>query len=292
MQMLHDPEQGVMRLAIFMSETGSNATKLIERYLADRDANDVAFEPVLMFTDNPDSNAVEIATKRFIKRGFTLPVFTHSIRGFYSMRGVEDIANEAAREEYDEVQAGLLHEFGVDCIALAGYNWVVSPALCNPFFIENVHPGRLDVKGKDGRPKYRGLAWIPSAKAILAGDNEVYTSVHVVTRELDGGPVLAVSEPQPVPLEARIEDRKKLLGNAKSVKEISDFIKAHPDTKKDVLFEMFPIYKHAVDCQNRLKENGDWIVYPQAIRDVAVGRYALDGKTVYFDGKPMPTKVR
>jgi len=290
MKLLHDPQDDLLRVAIFMSGSGSNAEKIIERYLSDREAGDIAFEPVLMVTDNPDSNAVHIATKRY--GNFTLPVFTNSIRGFYRTRGIEDIANETIREEYDDVQAGLLREFGINCVALAGYDWKVTPILCNSFLTTNVHPGRLDVKDENGKPKYRGLAWVPSAKAILAGDNEVYTSVHLVTPELDNGAVIAVSEAQPVPLEARVDDRKKLLGEAESLKGISDFIRKHPSITKDELCALFPIYRLAADCQKRLKENGDWLVYPQAIRDVADGKYALDGKTVYFDRKPIPAAVR
>jgi hypothetical protein len=38
-----------------------------------------------------------------------------------------------------------------------------------------------------------------------------------------------------------------------------------------------------------LKVKGDWEIYPFAIHDlIATGRAAIDGRTVYIDGKKMP----
>jgi len=48
----------------------------------------------------------------------------------------------------------------------------------------NIHPSLL--------PKYPGLD--THAKAIAAGDTEAGASVHIVTPELDAGPVLAQSK--------------------------------------------------------------------------------------------------
>jgi hypothetical protein len=41
--------------------------------------------------------------------------------------------------------------------------------------------------------------------------------------------------------------------------------------------------------QDMLKEKGDWEIYPFAIHDlIGRGRVAVDGRTVYIDGKKMP----
>jgi hypothetical protein len=41
--------------------------------------------------------------------------------------------------------------------------------------------------------------------------------------------------------------------------------------------------------QNELKVNGDWEIYPFAVHDlIAQGRVAVEGRTVFIDGKKMP----
>jgi hypothetical protein len=186
----------------------------------------------------------------------------------------------------------ILTDFGVDCVALAGYDWIVTTQICNTFIPTlNVHPGDLRKRRPDGKPRYDGLAWVPSAKAILAGDGEVRTSVHVVTEGLDEGGVLAVSDPQPVPQEVlSLENRMVLLGGAKSVQEIVDFARARPELSVKQLGEIYPIVKYAADCQDRLKVNGDWVVFPKSLEYVARSRYAADDKRkrIYFDGDHVP----
>jgi len=45
--------------------------------------------------------------------------------------------------------------------------------------------------------------------------------------------------------------------------------------------------------QERLKENGDWIIFPRTIEFLARGRYGRDeAGRIYFDGKPIPEGMR
>jgi folate-dependent phosphoribosylglycinamide formyltransferase PurN len=291
--------EGPMRTGILMSEGGSNAQRIIEKYLDDRDKDDVSFEPVVVITDNPDSNAVKIGSKGYLDRGFYLPVFCNSIDGFHRLNGHDgprdpDLSLDkkmSLRMQYDMHHVKILTDFGVDCVVLAGYNWIVTPQICNTFLTVNVHPGDLRKRRPDGKPRYDGLAWVPSAKAILADDDEVRTSVHVVTEGLDEGGVLAVSEPQSVPQEVlSLEDRAILLGSAKSVQEIVDFSKAHSEVSVKQLGEIYPIVRYAADCQDRLKVNGDWVVFPKVLEYIASGRYAVDEKRrmVHFDDEHVP----
>jgi len=289
-----NPNSKPMQLAIFMSGFGSNAKKIIEKYIEQRDQGNPSFEPALIFTDNPDSNAFKIATQDYKDKGIKIPCFCNPIREFYEKQGSDKLRDMKVRKQYDLYQRNILNTFDIDSIALAGYDYIVTNNINWGFLTFNVHPGDLRETEDSGKRKYTGLAWVPSAKAILDGKNEVYTSVHIVTEELDGGPLLAVSAPQQVPEEVcSLEDRTQLLGEAKSIRAISRFIRQNPEVDDKELSAKFPLYGHACDCQERLKKHGDWVIFPQVVVDIATGRYKKDMEMgdLYFDEQPIPNGV-
>ncbi|MBU1975737.1 MAG: hypothetical protein KKG59_05015 [Nanoarchaeota archaeon] len=283
-----------MRLAIFMSGSGSNAEKIIEEHLRQRETGDVSFEPVVMFTDNHESRAAEIAGKKFKNQGFQIPLVVNPIDRFYARHFMSDgtLKNMDMRGQYDMQNGNTLVDHGVQAVALAGYDYVITDSICDNFVTMNVHPGDLRVQfppyhPKEGKRRYYGLAWVPSAKAILNGEKQVYTSVHLVTSELDGGPLLAVSEPQRV-FEFALS-REELLGGMKSVFALRQFINEHSEMDDGYLKAKFPLYGFASDCQERLKVHGDWVIFPQAIDNMARGFYQKDEQErLYFKNRPIP----
>lgn len=88
----------------------------------------------------------------------------------------------ASREAYDAALLALMQEYQPDLVVLAGFMRILSPALVQHFSgrMLNIHPSLL--------PKYQGLH--THQRAIDAGDAEHGASVHFVTEELDGGPVI------------------------------------------------------------------------------------------------------
>ena len=93
------------------------------------------------------------------------------------------------REAYDRETAELLQSFGVDVVLLLGYLYIVTEPLLAAFpdRILNVH---------DGLPEFPGLH--ATRDAVAAGARETYSIVHIVTPELDAGPIVARSKPFPV----------------------------------------------------------------------------------------------
>ncbi len=278
-----------MRLAISLDGPGSNTRKIIEHHIVERDAGKPSYEPAMLLTGTPSSNAVKISTE-YSSRGLTLPVLFHSFLDFFKARGLDSIKEDKdmpIRRAYDNITLNLLSAHGIDCVALAGDEYVKTSVICNTILTVNVHPGDLRAKydsGKNaGKPKYTGLGWIPSAKAILAGEKEVRTSVHIVTDKLDCGPVLAVSAPQLVPEISALE-KIALMGGKKSLGELIDCVKTMPDVAGKI-----PLVSIAKDCQERLKVNGDWVIFPKVLQYIAEGRYARDEKgSMYFDKEPIP----
>ncbi|HYD37781.1 MAG TPA: formyltransferase family protein, partial [Allosphingosinicella sp.] len=87
------------------------------------------------------------------------------------------------RRDFDLRLDAALREHGVELVALAGYMRLLSAEFVARWEgrILNVHPSLL--------PLHKGLD--THRRAILAGDEFAGCSVHVVTDDLDSGPVLA-----------------------------------------------------------------------------------------------------
>jgi phosphoribosylglycinamide formyltransferase-1 len=87
-----------------------------------------------------------------------------------------------SREAYDQALIAKIDTFNADLIVLAGFMRILTPEFVQHFQgkLLNIHPSLL--------PKYQGLN--THQRAIDAGDNVHGVSVHFVTEELDGGPVI------------------------------------------------------------------------------------------------------
>jgi phosphoribosylglycinamide formyltransferase-1 len=105
--------------------------------------------------------------------------------------------------------------------------------------------------------------------AIIGGENFIHSTVHMVTEVPDGGGILMTSDavapvlPNGISLEMLIAE-----GNPGSIK------------------------RTAVKSQERLKEEGDWKIFPKTLELISRGRYTTDelGK-IYLDGKLIPDGI-
>lgn len=119
----------------------------------------------------------------------SVPVIAHPIRSFCDERRAP-LRDGAVRRQYDAVTAKMLGTLGIDTVVLLGYLYLVTDPLLAAFpdRVLNVH---------DGSPDYPGLH--ATRDAIAAGARDTHSIVHVVTSELDAGPVLARGKRFPVP---------------------------------------------------------------------------------------------
>jgi phosphoribosylglycinamide formyltransferase-1 len=88
----------------------------------------------------------------------------------------------ASREKYDAALIDAIDQHQPDLVVLAGFMRILTPAFVQHFNgrLLNIHPSLL--------PRYQGLN--THQRAIDAGDTEHGCSVHFVTEQLDGGPVI------------------------------------------------------------------------------------------------------
>ena len=92
----------------------------------------------------------------------------------------------ADRADFDAALALLMAADEPDLVILAGFMRIIGDAVLEPFAgrMINLHPALL--------PKYRGVNTYQ--RALDAGDDIHGASIHFVTAELDGGPVLSQVE--------------------------------------------------------------------------------------------------
>ena len=87
-----------------------------------------------------------------------------------------------SREKYDAALIDAIDQHSPDLVVLAGFMRILTPAFVQHYHgrLLNIHPSLL--------PKYQGLD--THQRAIDAADSEHGCSVHFVTEQLDGGPVI------------------------------------------------------------------------------------------------------
>ncbi|MDY1546867.1 phosphoribosylglycinamide formyltransferase [Luteibacter sahnii] len=146
-----------LRVAVLASGRGSNLAALIAARLQ------VDF--VLVGSDKAKAGALALAAAAGI------PTLHLNPRDY------------ADRASFDRALFGRVAEAQPDLLVLAGYMRIIDGTVIAPWEGRaiNIHPSLL--------PKYRGLH--THRQCLAAGDAEHGASVHFVTAELDGGPVVA-----------------------------------------------------------------------------------------------------
>ncbi|MCW4036445.1 MAG: formyltransferase family protein [Candidatus Bathyarchaeota archaeon] len=255
-----------MRVACFMSGSGTNARKIIERSLSP----DSRYEVVLTFTDVRDDRLKRSGEKRCRARDIAeehgIAHECVDIRDFYRSRGRKR-TDLSLRPEFDRMVVEKIEPYDIDLIALAGYMSITTEPLLERYGgrMLNVHPADLSIMEGEER-KYVGIHVV--SDAILAREKELRASTHVVREKVDYGEVLVISEPMPVTLPAGVD--------LEALKEDKGLLGRVVDGHQDML-----------------KERGDWIIYPLTIQMIAEGRFALDSRgNVYLDGEPTVSGLR
>ena len=151
------------RVGVLLSGRGSNMAALL---YASR-AEDCPYELALVASNDPEAPGLALAQAEGV------PTFASDHRG-------------VPRAEHDARIDAALRDARCEYIALAGYMRLLSPGFVQGWAgrMLNVHPSLL--------PKYKGLH--THERALAAADRIAGCSVHIVTPELDDGPVLARTE--------------------------------------------------------------------------------------------------
>ncbi|WP_242674467.1 phosphoribosylglycinamide formyltransferase [Marinobacter halodurans] len=152
------------RIVVLISGTGSNLQALIESTRAPGHPGRI----VAVGSNRPDAAGLQRAEQAGIETF------------------VVDHTTYRDRASFDADLLRKLEALNPDAIVLAGFMRILTEDFVRHFRgrLINIHPSLL--------PKYQGLN--THQRALDAGDATHGTSVHFVTEELDGGPVIARAE--------------------------------------------------------------------------------------------------
>lgn len=154
------PKVSNKRIVILISGSGSNMVNLVEHCQSEQINADV----VAVISNQPEAAGLAKAAAL----GVDTAILSH--RDFSS------------REAYDAELKILVESYQPDLVILAGFMRFLTNEFVTGFEgrLLNIHPSLL--------PKYKGVN--THQRALDAGDTEHGVSVHFVTEELDGGPVI------------------------------------------------------------------------------------------------------
>lgn len=152
------------KIVVLISGSGSNLQAIIDKC----NTNYINAEVVCVISNNPNAFGIE----RSKSVGIKTIVINH--KEFQS------------RELFDTELYKILLEQNADLIVLAGFMRILTEKITNNFFgkIINIHPSLL--------PKYPGLN---THEQVLENNDSIHgISIHYVSSELDGGPLIAQGE--------------------------------------------------------------------------------------------------
>ena len=149
------------RIVVMISGSGSNLQTIIDQIHRSDDAAQI----VCVISNKPDAFGLQRAKEAGIPHVC-----------------VDSQSTSGDRAAYDKLLVTTIEEYQPDLIVLAGFMRILSDSFVNQYLgrLINIHPSLL--------PKYKGLN--THQRAIDNGDTEHGVSVHFVTPELDGGPVI------------------------------------------------------------------------------------------------------
>jgi phosphoribosylglycinamide formyltransferase-1 len=147
-----------MKAVILISGNGSNLQSIIDN--ADR----IDLQISCVISNNKNAFGLKRAESSKLQTAIIDP-------GLYN-----------SKEAFDRELISIIQKHGAELIVLAGYMRVLTPLFVSHYFgkILNIHPSLL--------PKFPGLN--THQRAIDASEKVHGVSVHFVTKELDGGPLI------------------------------------------------------------------------------------------------------
>ena len=182
----------VYNVVVLISGSGSNLQALIDSIQASADASASSPARICAVISN---RADAYGLQRAQQAGIATQVLDHK--------------QFDGREAFDAALAQAIDSYEPQLVILAGFMRILSAGFVRHYAgrLLNIHPSLL--------PKYKGLH--THQRALEAGDSEHGCSVHFVTEELDGGPLVIQAvipvhpDDSPTSLAQRVHEQEHLI---------------------------------------------------------------------------------
>jgi len=253
---LHDPAAGPLRIVGLMSGSGTNLRRILEHQeRLEKQEGRPVYQVAVIFSDTWNSKALEIG------RDHDLPVLVRDLRSWLKKRAIPR-SDLKRREDFDRATVEALKPFQATAAAYAGYMSLATPPLIQAWMGVNVHPADLSVTLPNGKRKWTGAHAVRDA--IAAGEKFLHSSTHLIEPECDMGRLFMISPAVPVEIPPGAD-----LSNPATLEQV------------------------ASHNQDRLKQKGDWLIFPRTLEALARGHFQTDPSGhLYFHGQPIPQGLR
>ena len=272
-----------MTILCFVSGSGTNYREIVKHGPQHR---------YLVFTNRPGCGGSQIARQN----GHKVVELSHVpyLREVRRRYGPGNVPRNCPEREAFEQEAVRLIEEAIGgqpyLVCLAGYDQVNTD-----WFVDHYSPRILNVHPGDSSRGYSGLHTIPAIKAILAGDASLRSTLFVVDKGVDTGPVLVQSRPLPIMDTLMNLDRAKVTDLAEKFTALKDFIetrnlKAYSQWQDAAGSELKESMERVCSAlQEALKVSGDWQIFPYGVHElIARGRVQVEDRRVFVDAVELP----
>ena len=267
-----------MKIVCFVSGSGTNYGQIALKNPAHQ---------YVVFTNRPDCGGVMIAreNRHPVVQLSHIP-YLRDARRKYGPGNVP--RNCPEREQYEKDALRLIEgRLGgrPDLVCLAGYDQWTTDWMVDAYYprVLNVHPG-------DTTKGYTGFGWMASVKAILAGDDTVRSTLFIVDKGEDNGPVLAQSMPLNIHATLSELDSGGSSALVDGLRQFKRFVGSSYDDFRAAAspHELALMKLLGEELQGALKIAGDWEIYPYAVKLIAEGAVEVEGRSVFVNGRLLP----
>ncbi|MDR2398218.1 MAG: acetate--CoA ligase family protein [Spirochaetaceae bacterium] len=307
---IHNPAAGTLRVIGYVSGSGDTlwrAYELQKELMASPAGRlgECPFKIVGVFSSNAQAKALATA------ESLGVPQVTLDIKEYYRQRG-KPLSDKALRREYDAQALDLIRPMQGDAILLAGYVWATTACLLEEYLMINVHPADLTIR-REGKRCYAGGNGV--GDALNAQESSLASSSHLATQEIDGGPLLLVSEGIPVDYTLHTDDQERLRHYLGLVNEQNRRVGARTllelalgnfgrDEQGRVYYQGAAVPQGIriprwEDSQPRFKRRTDKLLYPDSVAVIGASQKPSIGRSVVenilrdgFKGKVYAVNVR